>query len=235
MTFTSNRELKRQLGSRDRAIIEDAMRMRLTTNFIVRKRHMEKLTDNAVSKITARLASNRWLNSHQLGGRRVYFTPGPRTVLAYDLSPKAIRPLGSQAFPTCLAIASYFAELGGGFQVAYASEIQNAFHWMSEDLANNTHFIQSVADALELKLIRVDLGGSVKHIVSKCEADLEKRNGIQEFRDLMSARRFVLLLLTTTQQKASFLRGELAAKRWPNGLRFQIAVVPELLTAIGVE
>jgi len=235
MTFTNKGGLKRQLGSRDRAIIDDVIRMRLTTNSIVRQRHMAELTDNAVSKITARLTVNGWLAAHQLGGRRVYFTPGQRTARLFDLSPKAVRPLGNQAFPTHLAIASFFGELGRDCRVAFASEVLIEFPWLPDELALNTHFVHREEDGTALKLIRVDLGGSVKHISTKCSADIEKRNGMKEFQDLLQSRRFVLVLLTTTPQKASFLREDLSTKRWPNGLRFQIAVVPELLTAIGVE
>ena len=235
MTSTSSREQKKQLGSRDRAIIDDVLRMRLTTNSIVRQRHMAELTDNAVAKITSRLAVNGWLTAHQLGGRRVYFTPGQRTVRIFDLSSKAVRPLGNQTFPTCLAIASFFSELGRECRVAFASEVQIEFPWVTDELALNTHFLHRENEALELKLIRVDLGGSVKHITTKCSIDIEKRVGIPEFQALLLSRRFVLILLTTTPQKASFLREELSTKRWPNGIRFQIAVAPELLTAIGVE
>lgn len=235
MTFTSKHVSVRNLGSRDRFILDDAIRMRLVTNATVAQRQMPGLTENAVSKITAKLSTDGWLTSHSLCGRRNYFTPGIRSVRAFDLSPKAIRPLGSQGFPTWFAIANFISRMGRDHKVATRDEVLGFYPWIPPELAAQAHIVFPKDQTLELRLLRVDLGGSVRHIASKCKADIERRLAIRQFESLLASKSFVLSILTTTQEKEFALRKEIATHRWPDGLRFQTSVVPELLTAIGME
>ena len=235
MTSTNRSVAKRLLGSRDRAILDDAIRMRLVTNAIVQKRHMRFLTENAVTKITSKLCAEGWLVAHQLNGRRVYFTPGIRSVRAFDLSHKLLRPLGSQSFPTWFAIANHVANAETSQRVTTREEVQKVCSWLPTELAAQPHIVHQKNDSFELVLLRVDLGGSVKHIAQKCKEDIDRRLASPEFGSLLEAKAFVHCILTTTKPKEVALRQELSTHRWPDGLRFRTSVVPELLSALGTE
>ena len=232
---SSNPKSIDRVGTHGRRIIDDVRRMRIVTNETVRKRWIPELTANAVAKTTSKLVADGWLCAYPLIGRRKYFTPGPRTVNTLSLSQSASKPLGSQALPTWVAVSSYIAMSGPVTRVSLPSELKASFPWMPGYLMVGPHVMKTLTDKIELRLIRVDLGGSVKHIASKCEEDLRRRVSFPQFQSMLETKTFVFVVLTTTEQKKKFLMKELSNRRWPQGVRFELCVVPDLYHVLGVQ
>ena len=220
--------MRERPGKRDQAILADAMHYRLTTNEFVRERFLPDSTENATTKVTSRLVRDGWLSSHTLVDKRLYFTPGSLCVKQFGVPPSRLRPLGVQALATSLSIASYCLDPGRQGQLLGSKLFENAWSWIPVKLRSRPYTVDAVEGVPTLKIIRVDLGGNPEHVANKCVHDLKVRCDIPGFKSLLSQRRFVLVVLTTTESKKQLIMRSLQKRTWPNNTRFEIVEISDL-------
>ena len=168
---TNARLTRKELGARDRKIIDTVIRLRILTNDAVEQLFLSEANANATIKVTCRLVKSGWLKSSELVGRRQYFLPGLKTIRSFGLPACRSRPLGPQALATQLALVEYVTTTRPTLRVLTENEIIAL-------VANATKQQRALQHALEygieegpMRLLRVDLGGSPVHVAKKLEAD----------------------------------------------------------------
>lgn len=225
---TIHQTARLELGKRDRMILADVIRHRLMTNDFLHKRYLSHVLPNAVVKITGRLVRQGWLNAFTLIDRQQYFVPGKRLTKLHGLPPSRSRPLGPQSLSSFYATAKYCFSSGLETQLATEAELRSQFPMLVGDSLSGTNVVEVCRPSVALRLIRVDLGGTPDHIHKKCVQDLSSRQTQPAFNELVSQKRFVIVILTASALKQELIQKSLAKRRWPNGMRFQVFVVPEL-------
>ena len=120
-------------------------------------------------------------------------------------------------------------------QLANTAELLLAFSWLDETLLTIPHVLEGDRPNCNLRLIRVDLGGTAEHVTKKCMQDLSKRQCQKEFNDLVANRRFVQVVLTASCAKQDLIQNSIAKRQWPPGMRFHVFVVPELIQFLSAQ
>ena len=220
--------LRDQLGKRDRSILADVLLYRLITNEIVGARHLPGLSANAVTKVTARLVRDKWLQSHSLFEKCVYFGPGKSCARQYGLPASRVLPFGTQALASHLSIASYCLEPSKQYQLLSTHQFTNSWSWIPQKLRILPHAVQQSEDKLQLRILRVDLGGTPVHVATKCNQDINLRREVTGYAQLLADRKLVYVVLTSTDSKKQAIMLALQKRRWPVNTRFEVAVIPAL-------
>jgi len=229
----SKRRERADLGSRDRRIIDEVIRVRVLTNEAVRELHLPTASLNATTKVTARLAKQGWLFSYEFLDRRQYFVAGPKTIRSFGLPASRVRPLGPQALATQLALLDFVSLSSPRLRVLTEREIELIVVSQAELHRGIPHAIEPGQVSDILRLIRVDLGGSPAHVVSKLNADIRSRFGNSQYASLVAAKKLVLVTLTATETKKSLIEELIRKRSWPTGLRFTVFVTPVLCQLLG--
>ena len=213
------------LRERDLAIIEHVQRYRMTTNQVLHHLLFPTQSMNAVTKVTARLCDQEWLTRYPLLPPETYFTIGPTSVRQLGLHSRLTASLGPQALPIHYAVLIY-AALGQQRCVKLtAEELAERMPWLSDA---ERHAIFTLTNDSRLDLIRVDLGGSPRHVARKAATDVATRLSVPELSDLASEGRFQLTILTTTQPKARLIATQLGRHSLSSEVRVHLAVIPRL-------
>ncbi len=230
---TPRRKLRAELGARDRRIMDEVIRLRVLTNEAVRALFMPTSSLNAATKVTARLAKQGWLNSFEYIDRCQYFVAGLKTVQTFGIPTSRVRPLGPQALATHLAMLDFVSRSTPRLRVMTEREIAEFVASEAETNRGIPHAVE-VADPSEmLRLVRVDLGGTPAHLVSKLNADIRSRVSNSQYASLVAAKKLVLVTLTATDTKKSLIESTIRKKSWPTGLRFSVFVTPVLCHLLG--
>lgn len=216
---------RRRMSNRDRQILDHVRRFRLTTNEVVQKLFLPNQQLNAVTKVTARLASSGLLRSFPLYHPRTYFTLGDEGAAYLGMPENRALPLGPQSLPTEFAVLSY-ATLGRGYRERLTREELSERYSISDRGLIEQPYTDT--DGV-LELIRVDLGGAPDHIARKCKRDVELRVDSNEFRPVLEAGHFRLVVVTCTQEKSAAISSALNHHLWPDGLMIHLAIVPDLI------
>ena len=103
------------------------------------------------------------------------------------------------------------------------------FPWIDVTLLTSPQVVETAEQVSTLRLIRVDLGGTPEHVAKKCLHDVTVRQAKPDFNQLVANSRFVLVVLTPTDSKQEQVKKSISKWKWPNGMRFQVFVVPELV------
>ena len=224
---------RRELGSRDRKIIDAVVRLRVLTNDSVQQLFLSEAKANATIKVTSRLVKTGWLKTCELAGRRQYYVPGVKAVRTLGLPASRSRSLGPQALATQLTLLDFVTLTLPRLRVLTDKEI-NAV------VTDATKQQRAMPLAMEIetldgpvRLIRVDLGGSPVHVAKKLETDLRIRSAHPYFSGLIVQRRLIMVVLTSTETKKSLIEAAIAKRKWPKGLRFNLTVVRVLSSLLG--
>jgi hypothetical protein len=213
------------LSPRDRGILDQVARHRLTTNAVVHATLFADAKPNAAAKVTARLVRGGWLRAYPYVGHRTYFVLSPAATRACGVGEDRAAPLGAQALPTEAAVLHYcLAGITRRHRLTPA-ELAARLPWLPAPLRAAPHAV--AADGC-LELIRVDLGGPADHVARKCLADVTRRLAVPEGERVVRAGRLRLVVLTPTAAKADAVRRALAHKEFPETLAVHLAVVPDL-------
>jgi len=227
------RQLRADLGARDRRIIDELIRLRALSNESVRARFMPTSSLNAATKVTARLAKQGWLNPFVFIDRCQYFVAGPKTVQTFGLPTSRVRPLGPQALATRLAMLDFVSRSMPRLQVMTEREIAMLVSSGAEISRGIPHAVETDVPSEMLRLIRVDLGGTPAHLVAKLSADIRSRVSNSHYASMVAAKKLVLVTLTATDTKKSLIETTIRKKSWPTGLRFSVFVTPVLCQLFG--
>lgn len=226
------RELS-ELGSRDRQIVNEVIRTRVLTNEAVHAMHFPEASLNATSKVTARLKKQGWLKSFAFVNRSQYFVAGVRTIRLFGLPASRIRPLGPQALAMQLALLDFVARSTPQLRVLTEHEVESLIASPAAYHRGIPHVIEPGQVSGIVRIVRVDLGGSPAHVVSKLQVDIRSRVSNSQYANLVSAKKLVLATLTATDTKKSLIEDVIRKKSWPDGLRFTVFVTPVLCQLLG--
>lgn len=219
---------RQQLGKRDRTIVADVVRYKLTTNELIHQRYLPEASINAVTKITSRLTAAGWLQRHTLVGSQLYFVPSRTTCRHFALPISRCRPLGLQTLATSLTIAQYCQTLSQGYRLVDSGDLELYWAWIPPKLRTLPYAMFPGGDTGQLRPIRVDLGGTPDHVATKCAHDIKLRQQVGGFRALLSERRLVYVVLTSTNTKKDLIKSALQKRDWPNNMRFEVVEIPDL-------
>lgn len=221
-----------RLGDRDYEIFDHLMRYRMTVREAIHKLYFEDSEPNAVTKVTSRLVDHGFLNRHELYGPRSYFTVGPEGARILGLSPKKTKALGPQALAQEFGALAYCLLTSDDRERLLVREVQQQFPALLCGKLDSSHYyLDRDQERTRLGYIRVDQGGTPDHVVRKCRADLEERQRIPAWREVIEGDRFLIAVATVHEGKADAIRESLRRHSWP--IRFRIEVVPDLIQLIG--
>lgn len=225
---------KSEKASRDYRIFDDVIRFRLTTNEAIAKSHLAKAKSNATVKITRRLARNGWLQSYAFDGRRLYFVAGTRLIQQFGLPINRCQPLGPQSLATQLSLLEYCFSQRPSLQLLVEKEIDSILGKTSKEQRSLPLAIEPESKNTPLRLIRVDLGGTPAHVAKKLASDVRIRESHDVYAQLIAARNLIIVIITSTDAKKSFIEDAIRKRKWPAGLRFNVAIVRCLSNLLGV-
>ena len=214
------------LNARDRRILDQIARYRLTTNAVLRATLFPDAKPNAVVKVTARLVRDGHLQAFPFVGARTYFVLTTSMARRSGVGEDRAAPLGPQALPTEAAVLEYCLAGSRKRHRLTTKELAEKLPWLPAALRVAPH---AVDPAGQLELLRVDLGAPADHVARKCLADITRRLAVPEGERLVRAGRLRLVVLTPSAEKADAVRRALAAKEWPETLSVHLAVIPDLL------
>jgi hypothetical protein len=157
-----------------------------------------------------------------------YFVPGKRAVQTFGLPAGRAQPLGPQSLPTEYAVLLY-ATKTTGLKRLHADEIRQQHDWYEALWTLAPHCLRILDAEPILELLRIDLGGPADHVARKCRADIDARIQCSDFEELLKRDLFRLVVISATTEKAAAIQLALQGHLWPAGLRFHLAVIPELL------
>ncbi len=229
----SKRTMRAELGARDRRIIDDVIRLRLLTNESVQATHLPTSSLNATTKVTARLTKQGWLKPYEFIDRCQYFVAGAKAVKVFGIPASRVRPYGPQALATHLAMLDFVTRTTPKLQIMTEPEIASLVACKAEMNRGLPHAVEAGATFDVLRLIRVDLGGTPAHLVSKLNADIRSRVSNSQYASLVATKRLVLVTLTATDTKKALIETVIRKKSWPTGLRFYVFVTPVLCQLLG--
>jgi hypothetical protein len=212
-------------SDRDRRILDQVARYRLTTVAVVRATLLPAVQPNAVTKVLARLVRDGRLQSFPLVGSRAYFVLSRAATRLCGVGEDRAAPLGPQALPTEAAVLQYCLAGPRRRHRLTVRELVDRLPWLPARLRAAPHAVD--ADG-SLELIRVDLGGPADHVARKCRVDVVRRLAVPEGERLVAAGRLRLVVLTPTAAKADAVRRSLADRELPDTLTVHLTVVPDL-------
>lgn len=216
-------------SARDRKILDHVARHRITTNQVLQKLFFPQNGRNAVTKVTARLCRDDRLSRFTFRHPRIYYTLGPSEAQRRGLPISRTQPLGPQSLPTEYSVLAY-ATLGScQHHRLTSSELQHLCPWLAPQLLDWPHCLDESSQPPILELIRVDLGGKPDHVARKCHADIRTRRPSRDFHVLLRERRFRLVVVTGTSEKATAIQAAIDQHVWPDGLQIHLVVIPDLL------
>lgn len=227
------RQLRADLGARDRRIIDEVIRLRVLTNESVRALFLPTSGLNAATKVTARLAKQGWLNPFEFIDRCQYFVAGQKTVQTFGIPTSRVRPLGPQALASHLAMLDFVSRSTPRLRVMTEREIALLVSNEVETNRGIPHAVEMTGSSQMLRLVRVDLGGTPAHLVSKLNSDIRSRVANSQYASLVAGKKLVLVTLTATETKKSLIETTIRKKSWPSGLRFSVFVAPVLCQLLG--
>jgi hypothetical protein len=231
----------RQMGSRDRQILDDIIRYRLINNHWILGRYLHGAKPNAAVKLSSRLAREGWITSHKLFQRERYFTAGPRLVRHRGLPVGRMRPLGTQALAvhySALRYCSVAASVPAGTrlpQIATVEELKQSIPWLPPSFHGRAHVIDNSEGLTQWRLLRVDMGGRPDHVARKVTRDVNALLSLGEFGSLVTAGHFTQVVLCPSREKKRLIEQSLSDRPWPRGIRFQIGVIPELFQLLAIQ
>ncbi len=223
---------KFRLTRRDRDILDHVGRFRMTTNEVLHRVFFAGQQPNAVTKVTARLCANKYLKKFPLIYPQGYFRLGERGAATLGLHESRTLPLGVQSLPTEYGVLCYATLRSEPLKRMTAEEVQQRFPFLDRAWCDVPYLLREEQPQSVVELVRVDLGGTADHVARKVFDDVMTRIQAAEFRQLVRARLFRCVVITTTTEKAAAIQASLNPFRWPEGLAMHLAAVPDLLPLI---
>ncbi|MBS0261573.1 MAG: hypothetical protein JSS02_06405 [Planctomycetes bacterium] len=216
-----------RLQDRDYEILQHVLRYRITTPEVLHRLFFDDSERNAVTKVTSRLISLDFLQSHPLFAGRTYLNLGSKGAKICGVSSRKTGSLGPQALYIEYGTLAY-CQLGPVLRERM--RVSDLSHRNPSLLArglDSSHYYLDIDDgAKRFGLIRVDGGGDVAHVVRKCRQDIEAREEIPAFRELIYQGAFLIAVVTLSDEKRAALERELRTVATP--VAFRVEVVPDL-------
>lgn len=214
--------------SRESLIARHLLRYGLTTTPALRALVFPELSEKAIERLTERLAITEWLTRRRLPGGGRYFTLGVRAAKEHDTRP--VGPYGYQALVNRIGVLHFCAKLG--VAIFSPSEFRERFPELSKPgHTPSHHYVDRDGDVARLGFIHVDHGRTTERLVTKMRSRIASRYRDDDFAELIQQDRFLIAIVTPTEEKTKSVLEELA-ERDPSTVRFRVETVPELLALL---
>jgi hypothetical protein len=209
---------------REHLVAGHVLRYGLTTPVALRSLVLRELTEKAISRLAERMVASSWLGRRRLPGGGRYFVLGERA--AREHAVPAGRAYGYQALVGRIGVLHFCARLG--FEVFTSREFRVRFPELTKAGFSASSYYVDRADVNRLGFIHVDHGRTSQRLITKMRSRIVGRYRDEDFAALIQADRFVIAIVTPTEEKAQAIQREIEA-RGPLPVRFRVAAVPELM------
>lgn len=213
------------LSQRERDVLEVVDRFGMATNKSLRSTTFAGIGLNAVSKVTARMRRQQLLTRFALFHPEQYFRNGPRAVQLTGASARSEQPLGPQALPVAYATLVYATRGDRQRRRLSKAEIESVMPWLPAELRHSPFTLDEKG---RLEIVRVDLGGSPRHVARKVSAVAHACLSVPEMEEIAARDLFRISVLTTTRQKAKLIATAMRDADTAGALRLNLAVIPQL-------
>ncbi len=223
-----------KLTGRDYEILQHLLRYKVATREMFHRALFTKVSRNAVTKVVTRLVAHGWLKRHPFLVASCYFTLSDRAALLFGIPEVAIE----QAIPPHqivveYAVAAYCCLGEKPRRLLTIEEIQQDYPQLVFDqLASNRYYVDSGFRPERLGQIVVDDGAAPQAFLESCRQDVAARAKRAAVRKLIQSGEYRLTILTAIAEKASVLRSRSKKLQWPEGLRTEVVVIPNLINAV---
>lgn len=225
------RRNSRITGDRDLEILEHVARYRITTPEILQKLFFSDSERNAVTKVTSRLKKYRFLVSHKLYDRNVYYTLGHAGAKAVGISPSKIRPLGGQSLFRELGILLFCCRTEQPRERMKFREFVKEFPTLlvsKRDVYYRDHEPRADKVIVRLAIIWVEGAGAVDHVRRHVVDEIiEPRRVMTDYQQLIRRELFVVAVVTVSKEKQAALKETFSAV--PTQVIIRVEAVPELI------
>jgi len=220
-----------RLTDRDFQIFEHLARYRLTTPEILHRLFFSDSKINAVTKVTSRLAEHGFLNSYDLYGSRIYHKIGPNAAKWMGISQNRTKGFGRQALVQEYGALEFCC---GGEELRnrlLVREIQQKDpDLLAAKVESNRYYLDRHDGEHLLGFMRVDFCGELPNLIDGLRGEVDRRYEHEAFRKLIDARRFLIAVVTVSEERKEEIRLALRRRQWP--VPFRIEVVPNLIHLI---
>lgn len=216
---------------RDLEILKHVARYRITTPEVLQKLFFSDSERNAVTKVTSRLTEHRFLASHKLYDRNVYFTLGHAGAKAMGISPGKIRPLGVQSLFRELGILLFCCRAEQPRERMKFSEFVKEFPTLVVS-KRDVYYLDREPHAdkviVRLAIIWVEGAGAVDHVRRHVVDEIiEPRLVMTDYQRLIGGKLFVVAVVTVSNEKQASLKQTFNAV--PTQVIIRVEAVPELI------
>lgn len=217
-----------RVSDRDYEIFQHLMRYRITTREVLHKLFFSDSDLNAVTKVTSRMTTHGYLCRYDLYTPRSYYVLGPEAARLLGISQNKTKDVGPQALYTEYGTLAYCCLSETPRERMLVREVRERYPELLHRKIDSSHYyLDNDGQTTRLAFIRADHGGSPDHVARKCRQDIDSRRPILPFQRLLIEDRFLIGIVTPTEEKAAAIREVLARQTWP--CRFRVEVVPDLI------
>lgn len=220
-----------QLSDVQRRVLEHLRLFRITTTETVNRLFLKDATAEGVKSFLGRLMAHDFVASADLIGRRRYYyltANGVRTL--FDEDPRSAGPFTPRPLVDAYGVLA-FCTASSGRRKLHPLEFARQFPTLvAPGLPQRNYYVDAEDGERRIGFIAVDQGAQVSRIAAKVRSRIiGSRVKIAAWRtDVIDKRRFVVAVVTTTEEKAAKLREALSDPL----VSFRVEVVPEILAIL---
>ena len=216
-----------RLGDRDYDIFAHIMKYRMTTREVLHRLFFADSDLNAVTKVTSRLVTHKYLNRHSLYEPRTYFTLGPEAASLFALSGRKTVALGSQSLPRELGMLNFCCLSDTPRERLRVAEVREQYPTIvAKKVDSSSYYLDHDGKKTRLAYMRVDHGGPTSHVLRKCRSDVRVRQNHAPLQELIETDRFLIAVITAHEEKKQMIEHALRQQSWR--VQFRIEVVSDL-------
>lgn len=222
-----------RLEERDFDILRHVARYRLSVlEALERMPFFSDCTPHAAKEAVRRLRNAGYLASAPLYRNRRYYHLTRTAANLLDEHPSVAQPLNDEPKTRAFAILSFCCLSEPRHERLTIDEFRANFPTLYREGERPNYYIDTVGDSKRLGYLRVDHGGFGRwdRLIGKLRGDIQKRSDLPDFRQLISARQFVITVLTALEPKRR--RIEEALSEADFACDVQVQVVPGLLNLV---
>ena len=218
-----------EVQDRERIVGEHVRLYGLTTAAALKRLVFPDMTEKAIARLTERLVETQWLVRKRLPGGGRYFKIGKRAASELRLRLRPSRNSGYQSLVARLGVLYFCAKLG--IRIYSPAEFRQRFPELSKPGFTASNYYVDKGDVNRLGFIHVDHGRTAERLATKIRARLATRYRDEDFAALIQQGRFLIAIVTPTEEKSRAVRAELE-KDGPSPVRFRVETVEELFPVL---
>ena len=224
-----------QLTLRDYEILQYLLRNRIATIASLKRDFFSELTRCSVSMVCSRLLHNGWLHRHGLGAQGCYFTLSFRAARLMGNPPSAVTgPLAPEELARDCCLLEHCGGGSQGRRRLTREDLEEQHpHLLCPGLDADRYFLDTRSQAALLGMVCLDADPSPAGTAVAFKEEWEQRWRHLPFRRHVAQNGFDLAFFSALPKRADALRRELEKQRWPQGVRLDVATLPQLLPLVG--